>query len=113
MTHALASLALVAFLFGTAQAQQNPSKRSGNKSSTTMPAGNNNSRSNAATGNTQGGANGTTPGPGLTNDQYQGQAAGSTNTTTKVDAAASVHTGATPVKAKKKTPKISNKSITE
>lgn len=105
MTHTFASLALVVLLAGTAVAQQNQPKRSGNKSSANMAAGNNNSRSNASTGNTQGGANGTTTGPGLTNDQYQGQAAGSTNTTTKVDAAASVHTGPSPVKARKKTPK--------
>ena len=72
MTHALASLALVALLTGTALAQQNPSKRSANKSSATMAAGNNNSRSNPTTGNTQGGANGTTTGLGLTNDQLQG-----------------------------------------
>lgn len=108
MTHALASLALVVLLTGTALAQQNQPKRSGNKSSATMAAGNNNSRSNATTGNTQGGANGTTTGTGITNDQYQGQAAGNTNTTTKVDAAASVRTGPTPVKARKKAPKTDN-----
>ena len=106
MKRALTSL--VVLLTGTALAQQKQTTRSGSKSSSTMAAGNNNSRSNAATGNTKGGANGTTTGPGLTNDQYQGQAAGSTDTPTKVDAAASVHTGPSPVKARKKTPKTSS-----
>ena len=105
MTHALAITALALLLVGTAEAQQKPAKRSA-KSTTGSVSANDAARSNPSTANTHDGTNGASTGTGLTNDQLQGQGAGSsTSSPTKVDAQSSVRTGPSTVKARKKSPK--------
>ncbi|GAB4041243.1 hypothetical protein [Spirosoma gilvum] len=105
MIHTLATLAVALLLTGTAVAQPKPPKRwSKNKPATTESA------TDAASTNSKKDSQGTIGGTGLTNDQYQTQAAdNSTDKTTKVDASSSVRTGPSPVKARKKSPKSGNK----
>ncbi|WP_020598308.1 hypothetical protein [Spirosoma panaciterrae] len=104
MTHTLATLVVALLLTGTAVAQQKPGKRStGAKTPTTTST----STDAASASNKK--EQGTVAGTGLTNDQYQTQATdNSTDKPTKVDAASSVRTGPSSVKARKKSPKSGN-----
>ncbi len=107
MKNSLTSLALLLLLGGTALAQQQPRRAGGNKPTTagtgTAPS-TNATQSNASTASTHEGTEGVTTGTGLTNDQRQTEGSG-TNRTTKVDANSSIRTGASAVKAKKKSVK--------
>ena len=110
MKNSLAAFSLLLLLGGTALAQQQPRRAGGNKT-TTAGAGTTSStdvtRSNASTASGHEGTEGVTTGTGLTNDQRQTEGSG-TNRTTKVDANSSIRTGASAVKAKKKSVKYRN-----
>ncbi|ADB37170.1 hypothetical protein [Spirosoma linguale] len=109
MIHSFATVALVLALAGTAAAQQKqPRRTNDNKSATGTVSSNDAARSNPSAANTHDGTNGASTGTGLTNDQYQANGSSPNRGTTKVDAASSVRTGPSNVKAKKKTPKESN-----
>ncbi|GAB3043183.1 hypothetical protein [Spirosoma pulveris] len=113
MIHSFATVALVLALAGTAAAQQKqPRRTNDNKSTTGTVSSNDAARSNPSAANTHDGTNGASTGAstgtGLTNDQYQANGSSSNRGTTKVDAASSVRTGPSDVKAKKKAPKSSN-----
>ncbi|SOD98802.1 hypothetical protein [Spirosoma fluviale] len=109
MINSLSTVVLVLALAGTAAAQQKqPRRTNDNKSSTGTISANDAARSNPSAANTHDGSNGASTGTGLTNDQYQANGSSPNRGTTKVDAASSVRTGPSNVKAKKKTPKSSN-----
>ncbi|AUD03969.1 hypothetical protein [Spirosoma pollinicola] len=109
MINSLAILALALVLAGTAVAQQKqPRRTSDNKSTSGTMSANDAARSSTSAANTHDGTNGASTGTGLTSDQHQADASGSNRGTTKVDAASSVRTGPSNVKAKKKTPKNTN-----
>ncbi|GAB2564206.1 hypothetical protein [Spirosoma aerophilum] len=109
MLNSLATVALVLALAGTAAAQQKQPRRATNsKSSEGTISSTDAARSNPSAANTHDGTNGASTGTGLTNDQYQANGSSSNRGTTKVDAASSVRTGPSDVKARKKTPKKSN-----
>jgi hypothetical protein len=107
MTTSLASFALVLLLAGTATAQQKQPRRSAGNKSPGITSSVDGGRSGTSATTPQQGAAGVAVGTGLTNDQQQG-AASASNAPTKVDASSSIRTGASPVKARKKSPKSGN-----
>ncbi|UFH56932.1 hypothetical protein [Spirosoma sp. KNUC1025] len=112
MTRSFVSLAFILVLAGTAVAQQQPRRATNSKASTgttSTVSPNDVTRSNPSAANTHDGTNGASTGTGLTNDQLQAASAPpNTSGTTKVDARSSVRTGASTVKARKKSPKPNN-----
>ncbi|GAB4016973.1 hypothetical protein [Spirosoma koreense] len=113
MTNSLATLAVALLLSGTTIAQQQPRRATNSQKTPNGTTGtitpNDAARSTTSSANTHDGTNGASTGTGLTLDQYQANSQ-SNKGTTKVDANSSVRTGPSDVKARKKSPKMSNQS---